>query len=127
MDPPEVDKPISVPPRPLGHVKREAAVKIVRDGIKEVIITPSMSEWLFAIVLVTKHNGEYRLRVKYRPLNRVANLPAYPLPRVHQALDVSQGKTYFSKFSLLQAYWQIPVRKDTGKYLAFITPDGKYE
>ena len=28
METPEVDKPISVPPRPLSHAKREAAAKI---------------------------------------------------------------------------------------------------
>ena len=54
-------------------------------------------------------------------------MPAYPLPRVHQALYVLHGKTYFSTFDLLKAYWQIPVHKDTQEYLAFITPDGLYE
>ena len=46
---------------------------------------------------------------------------------MHQALDALQGKTYFSTFDLLKAYWQIPVHKNTRKYLAFITPDGLYE
>ena len=40
LEPPSVAKPISVPPRPLSHVKREAAAKIVREGIKDGILPP---------------------------------------------------------------------------------------
>ena len=86
-----------------------------------------MSEWASGVVLVPKPSGEPRLCIDYRPVNKVPRIPNYPFPRIHQALDALQGKSYFSRFELLKAYWQIGAYQDTRKYLAFITPDGLYE
>ena len=126
----EIDKkhrPISCAPRPVSHVKREAMAKIVADGIKEGIIAPSVSEWASAVVLVRKPSGEPRMCIDYRPVNAITRVPNYPLPRIQQALDVLQGKRYFSVFDLLKAYWQVETEPASRKYLAFITPDGLYE
>lgn len=60
---PQIQGPLSVLPRPLMHVKREDATKIVREGISNGILTPSDPEWASAIVLVPKANDEYRLCV----------------------------------------------------------------
>ena len=123
----ENQRPISCAPRPVSHAKREAIAKIVADGMREGIIAPSDSEWASAVVLVRKPNGEPRMCVDYRAINAVTRIPNYPLPRIQQALDVLQGKRYFSVFDLLKAYWQVETDADSRKYLAFITPDGLYE
>ena len=57
----------------------------------------------------------------------MTKVPAYPLPRVQQAIDSLQGKDYFFTFDLRKACRQIPIEKEHRKYLAFITPDGLYE
>ena len=111
----------------MSHVKREEIRKIVEQGLAEGIIVPSESEWASAVVLVRKADGSPRLCIDYRPLNRLIKVPNYPLPRISQALEVLEGKQYFSVFDLVKAYWQVGVEPDSRKYLAFITPDGLYE
>lgn len=121
------DRPINCPPRKASPAKREEIAKIVQKGIDDGIIVPSVSEWASAVVLVRKPNGEGRLCVDYRPLNAITRVPNYPLPRIEQALECLQGKSFYSTFDLLTAFWQIEAHPGARKFLAFITPDGLYE
>lgn len=114
LEPPATKKRFSVPPRPLSHVKRRVAAKIVRVGIRKGISTSSVSEWASAIVLVTKTNSQYRLCADYRPLNRVTKTPVCPLPNVYQALSTFQKKRILAKFlhiQFIKGNWQIPFIK----------------
>ena len=123
----EQKRPLSCAPRMVSHAKREEIKKIVEQGMSEGIIVPSVSEWASAVVLVRKPDGSPRLCIDYRPLNKILKVPNYPLPRISQALEVLEGKKYFSVFDLVKAYWQVEVDPASRKYLAFITPDGLYE
>lgn len=58
LDPPDVQKPVSDPLRPLSYAKREAAAKIVREGVKYRVMAHC--------VFMSKPNGEYRLCADYR-------------------------------------------------------------
>ena len=78
-------------------------------------------------MLALKFDGTDCLCIDYRPLNQSRRVPAYPMPRIQQAIDSLQGKRYFSVFDFPNAYWQIEVKPASRKYLAFITPDGLYE
>ena len=123
----EQRRPLSCAPRMVSQAKREEIKKIVEQGLREGIIVPSVSEWASAVVLVRKADGSPRLCIDYRPLNKLLRVPNYPLPRITQALEVLEGKMYFSVFDLVKAYWQVEVDPASRKYLAFITPDGLYE
>lgn len=120
-------RPISCAPRPVSHAKRATIARIVAEGIRDGIIAPSDSEWASAVVLVDKPDGSARLCCDFRPINAITRVPNYPLPRIQQALDVLQGKRYFSVFDLPKAYWQVEIEESSRKYLAFITPDGLFE
>lgn len=76
------------------------------------------------MVLAPKQGGTDRLCIDYRRLNKVARVSAYPLPRIQQALDALQQKTFFSIFDFPNAYWQIEGEPGSPKYLAFTAPDG---
>ena len=45
-------------------------------------IEESISEWASPIVLVRKANGELRMCIDYRGLNKVTIRDQYPLPRI---------------------------------------------
>ena len=52
------------------------------------IIEYSDSEWAAAIVLVMKKNGEIRLCIDYRLVNRLIKLMRYPLPLIDQSFSM---------------------------------------
>ena len=119
--------PIGCRPRHVGPDKRRRIAEQVKLCLDKGLITPSESEWASAVVLQPKPDGTDRLCIDYRRLNSITRVPAYPMPRVQQAIDSLQGKRYFSIFDFPSAYWQVEVDADSRKYLAFITPDGLYE
>jgi len=86
------------------------------------IIEPSYSEWSNPIVMVKKSNGKYRLCLDFRKVNSVSKKDAYPLPNMNGILDKLRSARYISTIDLSQAYFQIPLAKDSRKITAFIVP-----
>ena len=77
--------------------------------LKSGLIVPSHSLWLSLIVLVKKKNGQIRLCVDYRKLNKVTIKDAYPLPRIDDILDTIGDAKYFTTLDTVSGYYQIPV------------------
>nr|XP_045590082.1 uncharacterized protein LOC123752056 [Procambarus clarkii] len=91
------------------------------------IVTPSMSEWASAPVLVRKRDTSVRWCVDYRELNSRTINDVYPLPLVDELLDTLAGIECFSKFDANSAYYQINVAEEDRKKTAFITKYGLFE
>ena len=72
-------------------------------------IEESTSEWASPIVLVKKANGDLRMCIDYRGLNKATIRDVYPLPRIDQVLiRICQGKI-FTKLDLKSGFWQVSV------------------
>lgn len=66
--------------------------------------------------------------VDYRGLNAKTKTPAYPLPRIEEALDALQGAKYFCSLDLTHGFNQIPVAKSDIEKTAFrVGTGGLYE
>ena len=68
------------------------------------IIEESSSPWMAPMVFVPKENGELRLCVDYRELNKRTVKDAYPLPRPDEAQDRLSGSSIFSTLDLQHGY-----------------------
>jgi len=91
------------------------------------IIEPSFSEWSNPIMMVKKPNGKYWFRLDFRRVNSVSNKNAYPLPNINGILDKLRSALYISMIDLSQAYFQIPLAKDSHEITAFSVPgEGLY-
>ena len=101
------DKQIRYRPYRLSIYERQ----IVKDKISEMlqagIIKESQSEYASPIVLVKKKNGDYRMCVDYRSLNRITTRDFYPLPRIDDQIDYLKGKKWFTTLDLFSG--QIPI------------------
>jgi len=86
------------------------------------IIEPSYSEWSNPIVMVKKPNGKYRFCLDFRKVNSVSKKDAYPLPNMNGILDKLRSARYISTIDLSQAYFQIPLAKDSREITAFSVP-----
>ncbi|XP_043276015.1 uncharacterized protein [Venturia canescens] len=114
-------------PRRLSYAEKERVQEIVNKLLEKGIIRPSESEYASPIVLVKKKNGETRMCVDYRTLNKMTARDNYPLPLIEDQLDILQGKRYFTMLDLKDGFHHISMADESIKYTAFVTPFGQYE
>ena len=120
-------KPVSQYPRRLPEKWKQKIQKEIKTLEATGIITPSTSPWASPIVPVPKPNGDVRMCVDYRGVNKVTEEDIYPLPRVDHLLEeVSQAK-YVTTLDLLKGYYQFPVSPEDKQKTAFVTPTGKWQ
>ncbi|CAC5408177.1 Retrovirus-related Pol polyprotein from transposon 297,Retrovirus-related Pol polyprotein from transposon 17.6 [Mytilus coruscus] len=93
------------------------------------IIRKSMSPWSSPILLVAKPNGEKRVCVDYRKLNRLTKIYTQSLPNLSDVLDTlgeKQAQTY-SVCDMRQGFWQLELDEQSKEKTAFMTHRGQYE
>lgn len=89
--------------------------KLVEGGI---VFPIKHTSWVSNLVPIRKKNGEIRLYVDFRDLNRASLKYHYPLPSMEQILQVVAGSERFSFLDGYSGYNQILVKeKDQYKTL----------
>lgn len=92
--------------------------KMLRDDVVE----PSHSAWCSPVLLVKKPNGDNRLCLDSRQLNRVTKRDTYPLPRVSTVIDNLRNAKFLTTIDLNSAFWQIPLEDNSKEKTAFAVP-----
>lgn len=102
---------------------------MVDELLENNIIRESNSPYASPALLVTKKNGEKRLCIDYRQLNKVTIKDKYPMPRIEDLVDRLQGRKCFTCLDLKSGYYQIMMSENEKSIekTAFITEDGHYE
>jgi len=119
--------PIYERARRLASVEQDQVNEVIQKWLREGIIRPSMSEYASPVVIIRKKNGNIRLCVDYRKLNKKIFKDRYPLPLIEEQLDKLQGSKIFSTIDLKDGFFHVPIEEKSCKYTAFIVPDGHYE
>lgn len=91
------------------------------------IIKESRNPYASPIVLARKKNGQFRMCVDYRTLNRRTIPDQYIVPRIDDALDCLSGSRWFSVLDLRSGYYQIPMGEEDKEKTAFICPLGFFQ
>ena len=116
---PTTGNPVKVPPRriPANYcVEVESQIQcMLQDGI----IEESSSPWLAPAVYVRKKNGDIRICIDYRELNKRTVKDAYLLPRPDEVQDRLAGSVIFSTIDLRSGYWQLPLNPTDRTKTAF--------
>jgi ribonuclease HI len=113
-------RPIS--PLLLPVIERE--IKKLLDA--KIIIPLRYSKWIANLVIVRKKNGEIRLCVDFRNLNKCSKKDNYPLPKMEHLLQRISGATVMSFLDGFSGYNQISVHPDDQEKTAFTTPWGTF-
>ena len=96
--------------------------------LRQGIIRPSKSPYVSQVVIMRKKTGEIRLCVNYWKLNSIVVRDAFPLPRIHEALQAVHKCQWFTSFDLVQGYLQMPVEDlDIPKTACRAGSSGLYE
>lgn len=86
------DVPFHCSPRRLSYYERDEVQNMVNQLMSEGVIRPSNSPYASAIVLVKKKNGELRMCVDYRGLNKLTVRDNYPLPLIEDCIEYLENK-----------------------------------
>ena len=114
-------------PYRLSNAEMEELKTQVETLLEQGWIRPSSSPYGAPVIFVPKKNGQWRMCIDYRALNKITVKNRYPLPRIEQLLDRLHGARYFSKIDLHSGYHQIRVREADIAKTAFVTRYGSFE
>jgi hypothetical protein len=92
----------------------------------KIIIPLRYFEWVANLVPVRKKNGEIRLCVDFRNLNRISKKDNYPLPKMDHILQRVTGSYRMSMIDGFSGYNQIFVLLDDREKTTFTTPWGTF-
>lgn len=121
------DKVFYCTPKRMSMKEKQIVDDLVKDLLDRDIIRPSNSEYASRTVLVEKKNGNKRLCIDYRELNKITVKDRFPLPRIDDCLDMLNGKSCFSLLDLKNGFFHIPIEEQSIKYTSFVTPNGQFE
>lgn len=121
------NKPISQRPYRMSESEKLLTREIIEDLLSNSIIRESNSPYASPVLLVDKSNGQKRLCIDYRQLNKITVKETYPMPIVEELIDRLKGCKYFTSLDLKSGYYQIKIKESSISKTAFITPDGHYE
>ena len=93
------------------------------DIIKKVT---EPTEWVNSIVLVTKTNGDLRICLDPRNLNKYIMRPHYYLKTLDDVLPSLKESKYFTTLDVRSGYWNIPLHQDCQHMTTFNTVYGRY-
>ena len=102
----------------------EREIKKLLDA--RIIIPLKYSEWIVNIVLVRKKNGEIRLCVEFRNLNKCSRKDNYPLPKMEHILQKVSGSKVMSFIDGFSRYNQIVFHPDDKEKTSFTNPWGTF-
>ena len=110
---------------PTGFQEEEE--KHLKSMLECGVITPSISEWASAPVLVWKKDGSIRWCIDYRVVNEKSVKQVWPIPSFSQCAELFSNLKYMSTVDLNSGYWQIEMDENDRHKTAFITKYGLYE
>ena len=94
--------------------------------LQVIVRVTEPTDWVNAIVITSKQNGEIRVCLDPRHLNKAIKRQHYKLPTREEILAQFSGAQYFSKFDASSWFWQLQLDEQSSKYCTFITPFGRY-
>ncbi|MBW0465399.1 hypothetical protein O181_005114 [Austropuccinia psidii MF-1] len=93
---------------------------IIKIGHNEIveITTP---------VLITWHDGKFRLCGDFRALNNYTKADRYPIPRIPYALEKLEKAKFITKMDCMKSFHENGVQPNSMKFLRIISHMGIYE
>ncbi|KAG0419483.1 Retrovirus-related Pol polyprotein from transposon 17.6 [Dictyocoela roeselum] len=115
-------KPYRIPYK----LKEKVSLEI-KELEKNEIIRRSNSKFSSPSFPILKKNGDIRLVVDYRELNKLTCYDHYVFPKISDIFFKLHGMKIFSKLDLKKGYYQIEMEESSIKYTAFTVENEKFK
>ena len=102
----------------------EKEVKKILDA--HIMVPLRHSKWVSNLVPVRKKNGEIRICVDFRNLNRSSKKDNYPLSKMEHILQRVTGASRISMIDRFSSYNHISVLPEDREKTSFTTPRGTF-
>ena len=112
-------------PFPIRDKLKAQLDKMENDRVIESVDEPT--EWVSSLVVVMKKNGQLRVCLDPRNLNKVIKREHYKLPSRDEITAEFANAKYFSKLDASSGFWQIELDEESSRLCTFITPFGRYK
>lgn len=89
-------------------------------------IEPCYSEWTNPLVPVLKKNGKVRVCLDSRKINKMTVKDSYPMRNMQDIFRQLGKAKFFTVIDLKDAYFQIPLKKESRNFTAFRTAKGVF-
>jgi len=123
----ENKKPVKQTPRNMRIEVEKAVNKEIKKLIDANFIREEQyPEWLSSVVLVKKKNGDIRICIDFRDLNKACPKDDFPLPTMEVMIDNTSTYEAFSFMDGYSGYNQIRMAPEDERHTAFRTPMGVY-
>ena len=121
----------STPPwRPIyrmSPLELDAMRKELDKLLKNGSIEPSLSPFGAPVIFIKKKDGDLRMCIDYRALNKITIKNRFPIPLIDDLLDRLYGAKVFTKIDLRSGYNQVRIHEDDIEKTAFHTRYGHYQ
>ena len=120
---------------PVRHASRRVAATLREPLKKELSRMEKLgvmhkvdhpTEWVNSMVITEKPNGDLRICLDPKDLNRNILREHYTLPKKEEIFAEMCGAKWFSKLDASQAFWQIKLCDKSKDYTTFNTPFGRW-
>lgn len=91
----------------LSFSEKETVSKIISELLRDGVIRKSFSPYSSRIVLIKKKNGETRMCIDFRELNKITVRDRYPLPLIEDHLNELRNRKYFTAIDLKNAFFHM--------------------
>jgi Reverse transcriptase (RNA-dependent DNA polymerase) len=79
------------------------------------------------VLFVRKKDGDLRMCIDYRVLNKITVRNEYPLSKINELLDTLQSAKFFITLDLNMVYHQIRIKEEDIAKTVFTCTEGYYE
>lgn len=111
-------------PLAIEEIVESKVAELLKRDIIEKVSEPA--QWVSAVVPIKKTNGDYRICIDFRPLNKALRTQGYKMPDVESFLTTVPQSVKFSKFDFANAFFLIELDESSRHFTTFITGSGLY-
>ena len=120
---PKRSRPKRIPETMRPKVKQQISTMEETDIIEPVKEPP---EWISPMSVTTKENGDLRICIDSRELNKAIIPFKHKMQTVEEICAKMPGAKYFAKLDLKSGFHQIPLDEESSQLCTFHTPFGLY-
>lgn len=111
-------------PLALKERLRKELKSLIDKGIVRKVEEPT--DWVNSLVIVEKKNGDLRLCIDPRDLNKWIKREHYRLPTKSDITSAMAGAQFFSKLDASSGFYQVKLDEESAALCTFNTPFGRH-